>query len=228
MLNYEIEPAILQPLVPKGTELDEWNGRTYVSLVAFQFLDTRVLRLALPYHINFEEVNLRFYVRYKGPEGWRRGVVFIKELVPRRAIATVARFVYNENYQALPMTHAIEKKIIQGQQPLDVTYRWYFQQRWQNVHVQVTGEPSPLVAGSEEEFITEHYWGYTRQRDGGTIEYQVEHPSWNVWSAQQAQLDCDVAALYGQQYAEPLQGMPSSAFLADGSAVAVRQGQRIQ
>ena len=223
MLNYEIEPKILQPLVPQGTELDNWNGRTYISLVAFQFLNTRMLGLPIPFHINFEEVNLRFYVRYKAEEGWRRGVVFIKELVPRWAIATVARLVYNENYQALPMRHSIKREA----QTLQVAYGWQVNHHWDGVKVWAFGKPAPLVPGSEEEFITEHYWGYTRQRDGGTIEYQVEHPSWNVWSVNDAQLDCDIATLYGAQYANALRGAPSSAFLADGSAVTVRQGQRI-
>jgi uncharacterized protein YqjF (DUF2071 family) len=223
MLNYEIDPEILQPLVPQGTELDDWNGRTYVSLVAFQFLNTRVLRLPIPFHINFEEVNLRFYVRYKAEEGWRRGVVFIKELVPRWAIATVARLVYNENYQALPMRHSIKKEA----QSLQVAYGWRVNNHWDGVKVWAFGQPAPLVPGSEEEFITEHYWGYTRQRDGGTIEYQVEHPSWNVWSVSEAKLNCDIAPLYGTQYANALRGAPSSAFLADGSAIIVRQGMRI-
>jgi uncharacterized protein YqjF (DUF2071 family) len=223
MLNYEIDPAILLPLVPQGTELDDWNGRTFVSVVGFQFLNTRVLGLPIPFHVNFEEVNLRFYVRFKGPEGWRRGVVFVKELVPRWAIATMARLVYNENYQALPMRHAIKPEA----SSLHVAYGWRFKQRWQGYFALTTGEPQPLVPGSQEEFITEHYWGYTSQRDGGTIEYRVEHPSWNVWQVSQTALDCDVANLYGAQIVEPLQGIPSSAFVADGSAVTVRQGRRI-
>ena len=227
MLNYEIAPTILHPLVPKGTELDDWNGRYFVSVVGFQFLNTRILGIPLPYHINFEEVNLRFYVRYEGAEGWRRGVVFIKELVPRRAIATVARLVYQENYQALPMKNAIKQETLNGQQSLHVAYSWHFNQRWQGVEVQAGGQPAPLIPGSEEAFITEHYWGYTALRDGGTAEYQVEHPPWNVWTANNVKFDCDVARLYGEQYVQVLRADPSSAFLADGSAVAVRRGQRI-
>lgn len=223
MLNYEIAPDLLQPLVPRGTELDQWHGRTYISVVAFQFLNTRVLGLPIPFHINFEEANLRFYVRYQAPEGWRRGVVFVKELVPRWAIATVARLVYNENYQSLPMNHTIKRE----GQALHVAYGWRFSRHWHGVKVRAIGQPAPLISGSQEEFITEHYWGYTRQRDGGTMEYQVEHPSWNVWSVTEAQLNCDVATLYGAQYANALSGPPASAFLADGSAVTVRQGQRI-
>jgi uncharacterized protein YqjF (DUF2071 family) len=227
MLNYEIDPTILHPLVPTGTELDDWNGRTFVSIVGFQFLNTRILGLSIPFHSNFEEVNLRFYVRYKGPEGWRRGVVFIKELVPRRAIATVARLAYNENYQALPMRHTIKSELVSGQQTIYVSYSWLWGKQWQGMQVQARGTPDPLVPGSEEEFITEHYWGYTSQRDGGTAEYQVEHPPWQVWTVNEVKFECNVARLYGEQYVKALQADPSSAFLADGSAVIVRRGQRI-
>jgi uncharacterized protein YqjF (DUF2071 family) len=227
MLNYEIDPDILHPLVPKGTELDTWDGRTFVSVVGFQFLNTRVIGLSIPFHTNFEEVNLRFYVRYQGREGWRRGVVFIKELVPRRAITAVARLLYNENYQTLPMRHTLKIETINGEQTMQVAYGWRPGGQWQGMQIQARGAPNPLIPGSEEEFITEHYWGYTTQRDGSTAEYQVEHPPWNVWTATEIKFNCDVARLYGQQYAEALQAEPTSAFLADGSAIIVRRGQRL-
>src|SRR5215470_635533 len=98
MLNYEIDPTLLQPLVPPGTELDSWNGQSFITLVGFLFARTRVLGVPIPLHRNFEEVNLRFYVRRQAPDGWRRAVVFIQELVPRSAIAWVARSFYCENY----------------------------------------------------------------------------------------------------------------------------------
>lgn len=224
MLNYLIDPVVLRPFVPQGTELDSWQGQTFVSIVGFMFRNTRMLGLPIPGHINFEELNLRFYVRRKGPEGWRRGVVFIKELVPRWAIATTARLVYNENYISLPMRH----EIMRGEGETAVSYQWRWQKAWHSVQIQAQGQPQPLQPGSQEEFITEHYWGYARQRDGGTVEYQVEHPPWNVWQAANCQFTCDVASLYGPDFAPALQAEPASAFLADGSAVTVRQGVRIQ
>lgn len=223
MLNYEIDPTILRPFVPAGTELDAWNGRYFVSMVGFLFLNTRVLGVPIPFHRNFEEVNLRFYVRRKGPEGWRRGVVFVKELVPRWAIATVARVVYNENYVALPMSHQIDS---QGDR-LTVQYQWRFQREPHQIHVVTQGEAAFVEPGSEEEFITEHYWGYAAQRDGGTVEYQVEHPSWRVWQVASSRFDCDVVALYGESFVEALSGSPSSAFVADGSPIVVRQGAQL-
>jgi uncharacterized protein YqjF (DUF2071 family) len=224
MLNYAVDPALLRPLVPAGTELDEWGGVAYASVVGFMFLDTRVLGIPIPFHRDFEELNLRFYVRRRGPEGWRRGVVFVKEIVPRLAIASIARMVYNENYVARPMRHRLDVTVSAGG---TVEYGWKTDGRWCALRAAVRGPAGPLVTGSEEEFITEHYWGYARQRDGGTVEYQVEHPRWNVWRAESSSLDCDVAALYGPGFAESLSAPPRSALVADGSPIIVRQGRRI-
>jgi uncharacterized protein YqjF (DUF2071 family) len=224
MLNYEVEPAILESRVPRGTELDGWQGRTFVSMVGFRFLDTRVRGWAIPFHRNFEEVNLRFYVRRLGEDGWRRGVVFVREIVPRWAIATLARLVYGENYLALPMRH--RQDLPQGEASIRglVEYGWQHKGRWNALSARIAGAARPPAPGSQEEFITEHYWGYAAQRDGGTVEYRVEHPPWPVWRASDCALDCDVAALYGPEFAPSLSGAPSSAFVAAGSPVIVRRG----
>lgn len=224
MLNYEMDPALLRPLVPAGTELDAWGGVTYASIVGFLFRRTRVLGVPIPFHRHFEELNLRFYVRRRGPEGWRRGVVFVKEIVPRFAIAAVARWIYNENYVAMPMRYRVSLDARTGG---EVEYGWRSGGRWSSVRASARGPAQPLTEGSEEEFITEHYWGYAAQRDGGTVEYQVEHPRWNVWRAQDAVLDADVATLYGPAFAAPLSAPPRSALIADGSPIIVRRGRRM-
>ncbi|MBD0320559.1 MAG: DUF2071 domain-containing protein [Gemmatimonadetes bacterium] len=223
MLNYEADPAALRPLVPAGTELDAWGGTTYVSMVGFNFLDTRVLGIPIPFHRDFEEVNLRFYVRRRGPEGWRRGVVFVREIVPRWAIATVARVIYNEQYAAMPMRHRIEESA--GGR--EVEYGWKHRGRWCSIRATTRGEPRALEPGSEAEFITEHYWGYAAQRGGGTVEYRVEHPSWRVWKAETHALDVDAATLYGPAFGASLAAAPRSAFVAEGSPVVVRRGVRV-
>lgn len=219
MLNYEIDPHLLHPHIPVGTELDFWQGKALVSMVGFLFLETKVLGIPIPFHRNFEEVNLRFYVRRRGPEDWQRGVVFLKEIVPRLAIATVARVCYNENYEAMKMRHQISAH--------EINYEWRWQHRWNSLRAQITGEPQPWQVGSEEEFITEHYWGYAKQRDGGTVEYKVEHPPWLVWRAQTAAFDCDIKGIYGAPFVEALQTQPRSAFVAVGSPVSVYQGVRL-
>lgn len=229
MLNYPVERELLEPFVPAGTTLDTYKGRAYVSLVGFLFLKTRLLGVAVPWHQDFEEVNLRFYVRRFAGDDWRRGVVFIKEIVPKAAIALVARLVYNENYVSLPMRHQVPSGASEStDQPSAIEYGWDFKGQWHNLRAEVSGEPAPVAPGSLEEFITEHYWGYAAQRDGGCVEYQVEHPRWRVWPAHSAAFEGNVAALYGEAFVSALSGAPASAFVAEGSAVTVFKGQRIQ
>ena len=227
MLNYQVAPALLRPFMPQGTELDQWHGRTFVSMVGFLFLNTKVRGLPIPFHRNFEEINLRFYVRRKAADGWRRGVVFIKEIVPRAAIALIARKLYNENYQAMATDHQIQFADSDSGKLATVSYSWTLNRRRNVLSVGVSGGATPLVAGSEEEFITEHYWGYAKQRDGGTVEYRVDHPSWRVWQVAENYFDCDVRRLYGGEFVAALSGEPSSAFVAEGSAITVYQGRQV-
>ncbi len=225
MLNYEIDPPVLASRVPRGCELDSWGGRTFVSVVGFRFLRTRVLGVPIPFHRNFEEVNLRFYVRRRVDGSWRRGVVFIRELVPRRAIAWVARRVYAEDYVAFPMRHVV--KHASGSASSKLAYRWCRAGVWEGLSATFSGQPALPSDDAEETFITEHYWGYSAQPDGSTVEYQVEHPRWRVWRAATASLECEVASLYGPEFVEALSSAPSTAFVADGSPVVVRKGLRL-
>jgi uncharacterized protein YqjF (DUF2071 family) len=222
MLNYVVDPKILALLVPTGTEIDFDNGETFLSVVGFLFLDTRLLGIPIPLHRDFEEVNLRFYVRRKSADMWRRGVVFIRELVPRRAIALVARACYGENYFAVSMKHEIEH----FDSNLKVEYLWRRGRKWESLKVSAIGEPQTIPAGSHAEFITEHYWGYTRLPTG-CGEYRVEHPRWKIWNATSFELDADVATLYGEQFVETLTTPPRSAFIADGSPITVHRRQEL-
>jgi uncharacterized protein YqjF (DUF2071 family) len=221
MLNWEVDPALLRARAPRGTEIDLWDGRTFVSVVGFRFLDTRVRSIPIPFHRDFDEVNLRYYVRRQGTEGWRRGVVFVKEIVPKAAIAWVARTVYNENYVALPMDHDV---VVPGR----ARYGWSLAGHRYSLSAAFSGEPVLPVSRSEEEFITEHYWGYVTQRDGSTVEYRVEHPPWRVWKADAASFEGPVAPLYGAEFETVLSRPPSSAFVAEGSGVVVRAGVRLR
>jgi uncharacterized protein YqjF (DUF2071 family) len=225
LLNYEVPADRLRPLVPAGTTLDLWQGQALVSLVGFLFRDTRVLGVAIPGHRDFEEVNLRFYVRRRvAGEADRRGVVFIRELVPRLAIAMVARVLYNEPYRAVPMHHEVDNDAERGGR---ITYRWRHAHADYEIAARVQGPAEVLEPESEAEFITEHYWGYTKQRDGGTLEYEVAHPRWRVWTARTAMFDGPAGDLYGPAFGAVLAQAPRSAFVALGSEVAVYRGRRI-
>jgi hypothetical protein len=226
MLNYDVEAAMLAPLVPRGTELDLWDGRALASVVGFRFLRTRVRGLAIPFHRDFEEVNLRFYVRRLAADGTeRRGVVFVRELVPRAAIARLARAVYNEPYLSLPMRSTAPRAATDA--PGRVSYEWRLGTEWSEVSASAVGAPSIPSPDSEAGFITEHYWGYTRQRDGGTVEYEVAHPPWRVWAAAAPLLEANVSALYGAGFATALAVAPRSSYIAEGSTVTVFRPRRI-
>jgi uncharacterized protein YqjF (DUF2071 family) len=221
MINYAVDPEILKSRVPIGTELDFHDGQTFVSVVGFRFLDTRLFGLPIPLHRDFEEVNLRFYVRRKSGDDWRRGVAFVRELVPRPAIAIVARAFYGEPYLTVPMRHVIEHK--EGR--IHAEYQWRRKRRWETLLVTGIGEPRSSQHGSHEEFITEHYWGYTGLQSG-LSEYRVEHDRWKLWSGETAKFEADVATLYGPEFVEALGAKPVSAFIADGSHVEVLRRTR--
>jgi len=224
MLNYEVDPALLKDRVPPGTVLDSFDRKTYVSLVGFQFCRTKLFgALRIPLHSNFDEVNLRFYVRRKQDNEDRRGVVFIAEIVPKWAIAQIARLAYGENYIRLEMKHRIEM----NGATKTAEYEWRNKGTRAKLFAHASGDPLPAKEGSLEEFITEHYWGYSAQRNG-TLEYRVAHVPWNVWRSTAAGFEGDASNLYGSELGKVLQRPPDSAFIADGSPVEVFTGSKVQ
>ncbi len=222
MANYIVDPALLQRYLPYKTELDMWNNACYVSLVGFMFVNTRLLGFRIPFHSTFEEVNLRFYVRYKDVDGWKRGVVFIKEIVPKRALTFVANSIYKENYETMPMMHRWETT----DSNLTVEYRWKLKE-WNSLEVKCASEAIAIAAGSEEEFITEHYWGYTKIGEQRTSEYGVEHPRWEVYPVQDYAIHVGFGNVYGNQFEFLKNETPASVFLAEGSEIIVREGMKI-
>ncbi len=227
MYNVVVDKALLAPLVPAGTELDLWHDEALVSLVGFRFLDTRLKGIPIPFHQNFDEVNLRFYVRRRVDGEWRRGVVFIKEVVPLPAVSLVARRVYHENYVTRRMRHIIvhpgETETGQGR----FEYAWRDQGEWLKLTAEMSGPLTELSPGTDADFILEHYWGYTPQPDGSTFEYAVEHPRWRIWPNVTGAFTGDPTALYGTDFAAALKQPPHSIIAAEGSAVVVRKGTRL-
>jgi uncharacterized protein YqjF (DUF2071 family) len=224
MLNYEVDPVVLQPYLPAATELDLWDGKALVSMVGFMFTDTKVLGVKWPMHVNFEEVNLRFYVRYFDGNQWKRGAVFISELVPKNLIAIIANNLYKEHYRALPMRSSI---IPAAGGHTDFLYEWKLNGKWNKIGATVSNNLTDIQPGSAEEFIFEHYWGYNRINKAKTTEYEVEHISWQIGKVKDYVFDADIAELYGDIFVPYLSAKPVSAFFANGSAISVRMGQKI-
>lgn len=222
--NYAIDRRVLEPLVPYGTELDEFEGVCYGSLVGFYFQKVKMLgQISVPFHREFEEFNLRFYVRRKTATGWKRGVVFVKEIVPKMAITLVARTLYGEPYATHPMRHSWQTNGAKQQ----ISYEWKVGPAWNYIRVNADSGGHALIPNSEEAFITEHYWGYTGRGAGRTSEYEVVHPQWNIHPVTDYDIHCDVPTLYGATFAPFFEQAPHSVFLADGSAVAIKSGAAV-
>ncbi len=214
LLNYEVPAEALSAFVPRGVRLDAPEGRCFVSLVGFRMLDARLLGVSVPWHRDFEEVNLRLYVA----RGERRGVAFVKEIVPRRALAWVARLAYNERYHARRMSH------VAG--PGWIEFAWREGRRECRFGARPAGSWALPAEGSHERFIVDHLFGYARQRDGGTVEYEVEHPLWRVRPAADVRVDVDFERAYGG-LGRHLAGPPASALFAEGSPVRVARPRRL-
>jgi uncharacterized protein len=224
MAQYAVSPATLAPWLPPGVELDLYKNVCYVSLVGFLFDRVRVLGLPIPLHTRFEEVKLRFYVASIAPDGTRRrGVVFVREFVPRAAITVIANSLYEEPYATLPMRH----DIVSTPAALKARYEWRSNNRWHNLAAEASPTPQAMAPDSEEEFITEHYFGYTKRARGTTSEYAVQHPRWQVYPIRSFSIDADFAALYGPAFASLNSRLPDSILLAEGSAVSVSAGTRL-
>jgi uncharacterized protein len=224
MLNYKVDAEILRPYIPAATIPDLWEGKALVSMVGFMFLDTRVLGIKWPWHINFEEVNLRFYVRHFNGKEWKRGAVFISEIVPKSTIVLIANNLYKEHYRALPMRHSA---IPVEDGHTQFLYEWKLKGKWNRLGATVSDHFEDIKPGSPEAFIFEHYWGYNGLTATKTMEYQVEHVSWQVAKVRDYVFDADAAELYGEKFTPFLQKKPYSAFFANGSEIRVRIGEKI-
>ena len=228
IVNYEVPPELLLPLCPTGTVLDLWQGHALVSIVGFRFLQARLRWASIPGHRDFDEVNLRFYVRHRAADGtWRRGVTFIREFVPRAMIATIARWRYNEPYLSCPMRHRLDMAAAGAGDHGSVSYSWHTAGRWQSFAGETVGHPALPPAGSEAAFTIEHYWGYTAQRSGGTREYHVSHVPWRIWTVSDCTVTIDIAAVYGPIWSQPLAKTPTLALVAEGSPVAIYPGHSL-
>lgn len=221
MINYEIDPAILAPFGPHKTELDFYNGKCFVSLIGFRFLETKIKGFKIPFHINFTEVNLRFYVRYQDGDIWKRGTVFIKEMVPKYTLTFVANTVYGEHYETLPMKHLW----LNDGDSQTIAYKSKNKSYWNSISVKTDNKLHPIVEGSEEEFISEHYWGYTKIKNNKTSEYAVEHPRWEVYETKDVAIDVNFKDNYGAAFAFLQNQKPSSVFVAEGSIMEVKTGK---
>ena len=223
LVNYEVDPSILTDYLPVGTALELWKGKCLVSLVGFMFVNTKILGFKIPGHVNFEEVNLRFYVKRKTGNKYKRGVVFIKELVPKHALTLIANSVYKEHYKTVPMCHNWSE----NEQHQSVEYGWKIGDKWQSIAVEAAKKSMPILSDTEEEFITEHYWGYTKINSKKSFEYEVTHPKWDQYEITSSRINVDFEKTYGRNFSLLNEIKPKSIILAEGSAITVENKNKI-
>ncbi len=226
MFNFEVDPLILLPHLPPHTQLDLWKGKAIVSVVGFLFNNTQVMGVKWPGFVNFEEVNLRYYIKYFDGREWKRGVGFISEIVPSFLVSSIANLFYNEHYSTAKMSHAITH----NSQILDLSYQWKTKNTdWCKMTVSANPNGQYIEPGSEEEFIFEHYYGYNKLNETTSIEYSLAHPRWQVFPVIKSALICDIEKLYGEVFTPFIQNVkPISVFLAKGSDVQVKMPNKIR
>jgi uncharacterized protein YqjF (DUF2071 family) len=222
MANYHVDASVIEKYLPPNTQLDHYHGKYYVSLIGFMFMETAIKGIKIPFHINFEEVNLRFYVTYNDENEIKRGAVFISEIVSKPMISFVANTLFNEHYETLKTEHSWE--IEKDHQK--ISYQWK-KKKWYNLEVEASKTLQPMLEGSEEEFIAEHYWGYTKAGENNSLAYAVEHPRWEIYPVHHYSIDADFEDLYGKEFSFLNQSKPSSVFLVEGSDVLIRDGFKI-
>ena len=224
MINYVINPKILEKYVPVGTELDFFEGKCYVSFIGFLFENVKVLGLKIPFHSDFEEVNLRFYVRRFENGVWKRGAVFISEIVPKFSISFVANTFYNEHYETFPMKHRLKV----NDNSREFIYQWKVKNNWNTINIQTKKNPIAIEVGSESEFITEHYFGYNKVSETETIEYEVKHPRWQQYEVIKNSSSINFEDFYGEEFAFIKDLEPTSVFLAVGSKISIEDKRKIK
>jgi uncharacterized protein YqjF (DUF2071 family) len=217
MANYEIDPDILKPYLPLGVELDFYNNKTYVSLVGFMFKKTSLFNIPIPFMGTFEEINLRFYVKRVEGATIKRGVVFINETVPYKPVAWLANQLYKEHYIAIPTRNSL----VINKDSKNIRYEWKINKIWNHLQVTAGFEDYKILPGSIEEFIFEHYYGYTKINDNLSQEYKVNHPRWLVNTVIESTIDCDFTLMYGDDFSFLTQQQPDSVIIAKGSPVTV-------
>lgn len=217
MANYEIDPIHLQNFLPKGVEIDLFENKCYISLVGFMFKNTKIFNLPIPKLGTFEEINLRFYVKRTEGDKVKRGVVFINETIPYRLVAWVANKLYHEHYSVVPTKHEQLKNINSN----SIKFEWLNDLKWNKIEVAYSNELNQMNPNSLEEFIYEHYYGYTKVSDSKTEEYQLQHPSWLTHPVINYQIDCDFQKMYGDDFIILNRTNPSAVFIAKGSKVGI-------
>lgn len=173
-LHWRYDADTVQSLLPRGLEVDLFDGSAWVGLVPFAMRIKVGPLPPLPYATIFPETNVRTYVH--GPDG-RAGVWFFSLDVPRLAAALGARATYGLPYMWSDM--AVDRGATQ------VTYRlWRHWKAWPPTTSRVTVEVGEAI---EEHSELEHFltarWRLFNHVAGSLWTATVEHRPWPLRQA---------------------------------------------
>lgn len=223
LANYEVDPKLLQPYLPYHTHIALWDDKCYVSLVGFLFLKVKLAGIPVPFHRNFVEINLRFYVRREFQNEWRYGVVFVREIVALPMVSLIAKNIAKENYNTMPVRH----RLVKTNDDLFLQYRWK-EDEWHSMEIHADPSPIPMLENSDEDFLTSQHWGYTKVTADKTFEYSVAHPKWMMYKTKEYNIDVNFGKLYGDQFRFLNTKTPESVFLAEGSEIFMQKENTIK
>ncbi|WP_424494544.1 YqjF family protein [Salinimicrobium sp. GXAS 041] len=222
--NYTVPPQLIEKYLPAHTKPDFYNGKCYLSLVGFQFKNVKVANLKIPFNNDFEEINLRFYVKRFDGAKWRKGVIFISQIADKAALNTLANVLFQENYQKL----VTKQHISEDDTSINARYSWRFKDEWQHLEAKSGIVASPFQENSEEEFLMDRPWGYGKRNNEETNEYKVSHPDWPIFEVEEYSVKVDFSLLFGPEFNILSSATPKSVILAEGSTVSMEEMNTIK
>ena len=211
--TFEADETLLNKFLPRGTELNTWHGKYLISIVAFMFSKPAILNISAPFYRSFEEINLRFYVRYKENDQWKKGVVFIKEIAPARIIGLTAGWLYQENFIYLPLKH----KFYANNKCQYISYSCKVKNQWGHLNMVCSSKDNEPGSERVQTFVRDHYWGYTKKSNNNTAEFLIEHRLWKIYQATDYDLNLNIGEIYGKDFTDLFLQKPISVILMDGS-----------
>jgi uncharacterized protein len=207
---------VLRPLIPAPLEIEEFDGRAYVTVLPFAMRRLRLPGLpAVPMLSSFPQLNVRTYVTLDG----RPGVFLLRVAVGSGLVVTIARRLFGLPYERARVTHRDEGdgcvfacRSRSGNTPLSFAVRY----RPQGPVFQ----PTP---GSLVHRLSERFRYYAAGRDGRVGGGEIEHPPWSLQSARTDLIEGAWPAVFGIESA----GTPPLALYSRRQEASARLPERV-
>ena len=221
VINFEIDPKLLRNFIPPKTELDFFNETSFVTLMARACKNVKPYGWPIVFAKSIDQILLRFYVKRKVGDTWRRGVCLIRDYLPKRKASFFLNWMFKHSFTQVPIkrTSSNFESGLPTQLPT-VEYQWTTGDYVNHIKVNARSQMRQQEQETKESFVLDHHYGYT-VKEGKTYEYYVEYSPWAMWDAQSGSFDCDTENVFGRPFVRALKQRPASVFLARGSDVII-------